>query len=110
MAAVQLCRECGVLSDSALVQPIVPSHLNDTIMQQFFEMLHQNGIVNFKPEFLTVSPANLAWIGQLLEHFDPDQARNLYDLYLSPANQDHRKQRQRTAPERDWSMEYFSKL
>jgi len=110
MAAVRLCRARGVLADSALVQPIFPSFLNEQVMEQFFEMLHHNGIVNFKPEFLTVSPANLAWIGQLLEHFDPGQARSLYDLYLSPANQDHRKQRLRTAPERAWSMEHFIKF
>lgn len=110
MAAVRLCQEKGVLSDSALVQPIFPSYLTETVMQQFFELLHGNGIINFKPEFLTVSPANLAWIGQLLAHFDPDQARRLYDLYLSPENQDHRKQRQRTAPERAWCLEHFSKF
>lgn len=107
MAAVRACQERGILSGSALVQPIFPSYLTEEVMTEFFERLHRNGIVNFKPEFLTVSPANMAWIGQLLEHFDPDQARRLYDLYMGPENQDHRKQRQRTAPDRNFCREYF---
>lgn len=110
MAAVRACQERGILSDSALVQPIFPSYLSQEVMTEFFERLHGSGIVNFKPEFLTVSPANLAWIGQLLAHFDPDQARRLYDLYLAPENQDHRKQRQRTAPERDFCLEKFKEF
>lgn len=110
MAAVRACQERGILSESALVQPIFPSYLSDGVISEFFEMLHHNGIVNFKPEFLTVSPANLAWIGQLLEYFDPDQARRLYNLYLAPGNQDHRKQRQRTAPEREFCLEKFKQL
>jgi hypothetical protein len=110
MAAVRACQERGILSESALVQPIFPSYLSDGVITEFFEMLHHNSIVNFKPEFLTVSPANLAWIGQLLEYFDPDQARRLYKLYLAPENQDHRKQRQRTAPEREFCLEKFKQL
>ena len=110
MAAVRLCQEKGILSDSALVQPIFPSYLNQEVMTDFFELLHENGIINFKPEFLTVSPSTLAWIGQLLEHFDPEQTRALYDLYLAPENKDHCKQRQRTAPDRDWCMEHFTRF
>jgi DNA repair photolyase len=110
MAAVQLCQEKGILANSALVQPIFPSYLTEAVMRRFFETLQRNGIINFKPEFLTVSPDNLAWIGQLLAHFDPDQARRLYTLYLAPENQDHRKQRQRTAPERAFCLERFSRL
>lgn len=110
MAAVRACQKRGILSESALVQPIFPSYLNDEVMSEFFGRLHRNGIVNFKPEFLTVSPATLAWIGQLLEHFDPDQARRLYTLYLAPENQDHKKQRQRTAPERNFCLEQFKRF
>ncbi len=110
MAAVRACQELGILAESALVQPILPSYLSEEVMTDFFERMHQNGLVNFKPEFLTVSPANLAWIGQLLEHVDPEQTRRFYDLYLAPENQDHRKQRQRTAPERSFCTENFKQF
>lgn len=105
MQAVHLCQERGVLSNSALVQPIVPSFLTEERMRDFFVMLKVNGIVNFKPEFMTVCMENLAWMGQLLGHIDRDMERDLYEFYLAPENRDHKKQRGRTAPSRDWSLD-----
>lgn len=104
MAAVRLCQERGVLSNSALVQPIFPSFLTPERLKDFFTMLNENNIVNYKPEFLTVCMENLAWIGQILGSIDRDLERGLYEFYLAPENQDHRKQRGRTAPNRSWSL------
>lgn len=105
MAAVRLCQEHGVLSNSALVQPIFPSFLTPELVKDFFGMLNENNIVNYKPEFLTVCMENLAWIGQILGNIDHDLERSLYEFYLAPENKDHRKQRGRTAPNRSWSLD-----
>jgi DNA repair photolyase len=110
MAAVRLCQENGVLSNSALVQPIFPSFLTKERTEAFFEMLRDNNIINFKPEFLTVCMENLAWLGQILGHIDPMLERGMYDFYLAPENKDHRKQRGRTAPNRGWSLETIREL
>ena len=105
MAAVRLCQENGILSNSALVQPIVPSFLTKERTEEFFKMLQDNNIINFKPEFMTVCMENLAWIGQILGNIDTNMERALYDFYLAPENKDHRKQRGRTAPDRVWSLD-----
>jgi DNA repair photolyase len=110
MAAVRLCQEHDILSDSALVQPIFPSFLTKELTADFFAMLQDNGIINFKPEFLTVCMENLAWIGQLLGQQDRELERRLYEFYLAPENKDHRKQRGRTAPNRDWCLETIRDL
>lgn len=110
MAAVRLCQENGILSNSALVQPIFPSFLTKERNDEFFKMLRDNNIINFKPEFLTVCMENLAWIGQMLGHIDPELERAMYDFYLAPENKDHRKQRGRTAPNRVWSLDCIREL
>ena len=101
MKAVRLCKERGIHADSALVQPIFPPCLTDEGIKSFFDTLHAEGIVNYKPEFLTVCMENLAMLGQCLGTFDKGMERDLYDAYLMPSNSDHRKQRGRTAPDRD---------
>ena len=110
MAAVRLCQEHGVLSNSALVQPIVPSFLTKARTAEFFQMLKDNNIINFKPEFMTVCMENLSWIGQILGHIDTTLERDLYNFYLAPENKDHRKQRGRTAPNRAWSLDCIREL
>ena len=117
LQAVRLCRERGIPADSALVQPIFTPCLTDETVRQFFDALHLAGIVNYKPEFLTVCLENLAMLGQYLGYWDKDQERQLYEDYLSPANADHRKQRERTAPDRVLSrasirrmMDYTNRL
>ena len=110
MAAVRLCQENGILSNSALVQPIVPSFLTKERTRAFFKMLRDNNIINFKPEFMTVCMENLAWIGQILGSIDLEMERALYDFYLAPENKDHRKQRGRTAPNRVWSLDCIREL
>jgi DNA repair photolyase len=110
MAAVRLCQEKNLLSNSALVQPIFPSFLSKELTAEFFTMLKENNIINFKPEFLTVCMENLAWIGQLLGQYDKDLERALYEFYLAPENKDHRKQRGRTAPNRAWCLDTIRDL
>jgi DNA repair photolyase len=110
MAAVRICQENDILSNSALVQPIFPSFLTKELTAEFFAMLQDNNIINFKPEFLTVCMENLAWIGQLLGQQDKELERRLYEFYLSPENKDHRKQRGRTAPNRAWCLDTIRDL
>ncbi len=110
MAAVRLCQENGILANSALVQPIFPSFLSKERTREFFQMLKDHHIVNFKPEFLTVCMENLAWIGQMLGHIDPQLERAMYEFYLEPENKDHKKQRGRTAPNRKWCLECIGDL
>lgn len=110
LAAVGLCHEYGVMANSALVQPIVAPYLNDAIMHSFFAKLKDAGIINFKPEFLTACMENLAMIGQLQGYYDKGMERSIYEYYISPENSDHRKQRGRTAPSRDLSIDYIQRL
>ncbi|MBR1538527.1 MAG: hypothetical protein IJ636_03375 [Bacteroidales bacterium] len=110
LSAVRLCRENGVLADSALVQPIFPPFLSDERIREFFEALRDAGIRNYKPEFLTVCMENLAMIAPLLGHFDKAMERRLYEDYLLPSNAGHRKQRGRTAPDRALSVSLIEKM
>jgi len=110
LAAVQLCRQRGILADSALVQPILTPYLNEESIRSFYSSLHEAGIINYKPEFLTVCMENLSMLGQYLGHFDKDMERRLYEDYLEPSNAGHRKQRGRTAPDKQKSKEYLREM
>lgn len=110
MAAVRLCQQNGVMANSALIQPIVVPYLTEENIREFFSMLHGNGIINYKPEFLTLCMENLAMLGQILGYYDKGMERELYDYYIAPENADHRKQRGRTAPNRDASIDYIKRM
>lgn len=110
LESVKLCRELGIQSDSALIQPIILPYLTDEHIKEFFDKLHHAGIINYKPEFLTACMENLAMLGQWLGFFDKKLERELYNVYLKPSNEDHRKQRGRTAPERDLCIEAIKKM
>ncbi len=110
LQAVRLCHEHGVMADSALVQPIVAPYLTDEIMHEFFGMLKAAGIINYKPEFLTACMENLALIGQLQGYYDKPMEKTLYEYYISPENSDHKKQRGRTAPNRELSAQYLQRM
>lgn len=110
LGAVRLCREHGIAADSALVQPILTPCLDDARIHSFFDSLHREGIINYKPEFLTACMENLALLGQYLGYFDKDMERQLYEDYLRPDNSDHRKQRGRTAPSRDLSIAAIKRM
>ena len=110
LEAVRLCQERGVMANSALVQPIVVPYLTQENIEEFFYRLHRNGIINYKPEFLTLCMENLAMLGQILGYFDKNLERELYEYYIAPENADHRKQRGRTAPNRTSSIEYIKRM
>ena len=52
LKSVQLCQERGIQANSALIQPIVMPYLTDEHIKDFFDKLHNAGIINYKPEFL----------------------------------------------------------
>lgn len=110
LAAVKLCQQRGIPANSALVQPIFTPWLTPEHIREFFDMLRGAGIINYKPEFLTACMENLAMLGQLLGHFDPDLERALYEDYIMPENADHKKQRGRTAPDRALSIENIRRM
>jgi len=110
LKAVTLCQRHGVTANSALIQPIFTPYLNENHITTFFNQLHQVGIINYKPEFLTVNMENLAILGQYLAYFDPSAARQLFEDYLAPTNADHRKQRERIAPDRDVCRQHLKKM
>ena len=110
LRAVTMCRERGIQSNSALVQPIFTPWLTDEHIRAFFDALHGAGIINYKPEFLTACMENLSMLGPLLGHFDKALERQLYEDYLLPSNADHRKQRGRTAPDRALSREAIARM
>jgi DNA repair photolyase len=110
LEAVRRCQERGVLASSALVQPIILPCVTDEAVEALLADLRDAGIVNWKPELLTVSMENLAIIGQVLGHQDKDMERRLYEIYIAPENMDHKKQRERTAPNRRASTSTFERL
>ena len=110
LEAVRLCRERGVQANSALVQPIFTPYLTPEHIKEFFDALSAAGIINYKPEFLTACPENLAMLGQYLGYFDKGLERSLWEAYLSPSNADHLKQRGRTAPDRTLSVDALKRM
>lgn len=110
LESVKLCRERGIQSDSALIQPIILPYLTDEHIKEFFDKLHNAGIINYKPEFLTACMENLVMLGQWLGFYDKKLERELYSVYLKPDNEDHRKQRGRTAPERELCIDAIKKM
>lgn len=110
LKAVKLCQEAGILANSALVQPILTPYLTEEHIREFFDQLHDAGIINYKPEFLTACMENLAMLGQWLGYFDPELEKKLYEDYIMPSNIDHRKQRGRTAPDRALSIGNIQKM
>lgn len=110
LEAVKLCHKYGIMANSALVQPIFTPCLSDETIRTFFNSLHEAGIVNYKPEFLTVCKENLAVLGEILGRYDKDMEKRLYEDYMSPSNADHVKQRSRTAPDRALCMENIRRM
>ncbi|MCF0145551.1 MAG: radical SAM protein, partial [Eubacterium sp.] len=108
--AVRLCQDNGILSNSALIQPIFTPYLTEEHIKEFFDALHDAGIINYKPEFLTACMENLAMLGQWLGHFDKSLEKALYEDYIMPENADHKKQRGRTAPDRALSISNIRKM
>ena len=110
LKAVDICQENGIMSNSALIQPILTPYLTDEHIKEFFDLLHAHGIINYKPEFLTACMENLAMLGQWLGYYDKGMEKVLYEDYIQPSNADHKKQRGRTAPDRALSIENIQKM
>ena len=110
LEAVHLCSERGVAADSALVQPIITPWLTREHIESFFGALRGAGIINYKPEFLTACVENLSMLGQYLGWFDKGLERQLYEDYLMPSNESHRKQRARIAPDKARSRAYLKAM
>lgn len=110
MKAVRLCHEAGIPANSALVQPIITPWLTQEHISAFFDTLHDNGIINYKPEFLTACVENLAMLGQYLGVYDKTLEKQLYEDYLMPTNAGHRKQRGRIAPDKARSLECLEQM
>ena len=108
--AVRLCQKNGIRADSALIQPIFTPYLTDEHIKECFGMLHEAGIINYKPEFLTACMENLAMLGQWLGYYDKKLEKELYEDYIMPSNADHKKQRGRTAPDRALNMSNIEKM
>lgn len=98
------------MANSALVQPIFTPYLTEEHIKEFFDALHDAGIINYKPEFLTACMENLSMLGQWLGYFDKSLEKKLYEDYIMPSNADHKKQRGRTAPDRALSIDNIRKM
>jgi len=103
LKASLLCQEAGIASNSVLTQPIIGSFLTEKTVDEYFKIMASHNIINFKPEFLTVCMENLAILAQLVGWHDKKMEKDILEMYISPENQGHVKQRERTAPNRDWS-------
>ncbi len=110
LAAVSLCQSHGIMSDSALVQPILAPYLTQENMNDFFRKLHEVHIINYKPEFLTACMENLGMIGQLAGYLDPSMEKAIYEYYIAPENSHHKKQRGRTAPNKNLCTAHLDQL
>lgn len=110
LEAVKLCQEHGIIANSALVQPILINILNDERLNDFFKKLASFGIINFKPEFLTVNIENMVLMSQILEMADKDIMKKVFEIYFNDQNIDHIKQRGRTAPSRELSLYWINKM
>ena len=110
LEAVRLCQKHGIMANSALVQPILINILNDNILEVFFQKLASYGIVNFKPEFLTVNIENMVLMSQILEMTDKDIMKKIFEVYFNDQNINHIKQRGRTAPSRELSYYWINKM
>ncbi len=103
LRAALLCQKQGILANAVMSQPILGPYLTDNNIDQYFKLLQAHNIINFKPEFLTASMENLAMIAQIVGWHDKSMEKKLFELYISPENKTHKKQRGRTAPEKFWS-------
>ncbi len=110
LEAVRLCQENGILSNAALVQPILVSVLSDEILDRFMSDLKASGIINIKPEFLTANIENMALLAQMLQPYDKGILKKIFEDYFMDDNLDHKKQRGRTAPKRELSRFWIEKI
>jgi DNA repair photolyase len=110
LEAAMICQNNNVPAYWALVQPILPTHFTDENIDNLLKKLKEANIERFKPEFLTLSIENLAWLGQIIGYFDKKKEKELYELYISPENMNNIKHNSRIAPDREFSNKTIMKL
>ncbi len=110
LEAAMICQKYKIPAHWALVQPIIPLYLTDETMDDLLKKLKKANIERFKPEFLTVTIENLAWLGQLIGHFDKKMEKELYELYIAPENMNNVKHKARIAPDRKFTRKAIMKL
>lgn len=110
LKAANLCNRNGVFARSVLCQPIFLPSVSEAQLRCYLVAARNHGLENLKPEFLTVCPENLAVLAQIVGHFDPAAEAELYRIYLAPSNEDHKKQRNRTAPLRSLSRKVLLQI
>ena len=66
--------------------------------------------MNFKPEFLTACVENMTLLTQILEPYDKNILKKVFETYFQDENLDHIKQRGRTAPTRQSSVFWINKM
>lgn len=110
LRALQMCQEQGLYAESVLAQPLILPYMTEETLEDYFDQLQRAGIKNIKPEFLTVDPMNLAHLAQFVHHFNPELMKELLEVYISPGNSTHRKQRLRLAPDKRSSLAMLARL
>jgi DNA repair photolyase len=110
LEASLMCQEFKIPANEALVQPIMPVYFTDEVMIDMLKKLKKANIKNFKPEFLTLSTQNLAWIGELVGHIDKKMSKEIFELYIAPENVTNIKHRNRMAPHREYARDAMLRL
>jgi len=110
LEALRSLQERGVFARSVLLQPIMPYYLSRDVLNRFFDLLKEYNIENVKPEFLTVNMTSIALVAQYIHTHEPENVGRFLRDYISPDNQDHRKQRCRTAPSREECSKYIAEI
>lgn len=108
--ALRILQKNGVFARSILLQPIMLYHLSKEVLDEFFDLLASYDIENIKPEFLTVNMFNIAIIAQYVNYHEPDKIKKFLEVYIAPENRDHKKQRCRTAPNREECKKFLGDI
>lgn len=107
LEAMEMCQKAGVYSQSVLSQPIIPCYLQ-TNLDGYLSKLKNSNVINIKPEFFTANMGNIAIVSQYINQFDPNSLKDFLEAYITEENQNHVKQRCRTAPKRKLSFDYLN--
>jgi DNA repair photolyase len=110
LEAFRAVQNAGAYAVSVLSQPIIPLDYDEDFFHNYFLKLKQAGVENIKPEFLTTNFTNLAVVSQFVNHFFPTQLEFFLSKYSLKENRDHLKQRQRLAPDRNYSAGLIEKI
>ena len=110
LEATIICQEHQIHAHEAVIQPIIPTYLSEDTIRNLFMKLKNANILKIKPEFLTLTIQNLAWIGEIIRHTDKSMAKELYELYIAPENINNFKHKFRIAPDREFTRKAILNL